>query len=190
MTARLPSLICIFLLSLVLVQGQQTCLQFYNFTGYDQVFQGRLQLDCVKSIMTVTISAKSGNYVAIGFNSADKPLMSGADFYIGIERCNSTPIVLEQYGPENHFVGSDVQYNIFDVSSSVVNGNSTYTFSRYFNTGDTRDYIIQPGQLSLLWAYRVNAGFGRHVARYVLTELTFLTLSKILSKSLHVLEFD
>jgi hypothetical protein len=125
--------------------------------------------------ITVTVTATTTGWAAIGFNSM--PQMPGADIALGWVKGGSGSLgdlAATVYAQPSF----DVQQNLMLLSATEVNGVTTFTFIRPLNTLDSaQDVVLGPTPLYLLWAMNpsdpVGSAFSKHVSKGVAGPFVF-----------------
>ncbi|PRP76058.1 ferric reductase-like transmembrane protein [Planoprotostelium fungivorum] len=110
-----------------------------------------------------------GQYVAIGFN-ADSGMMQGADLIFAYIDNAGRPILLDQYGVGEMAPITDTdgggKNDLVLISGSNSTGDMIFSFWRKWDTKDSRDAVITPNPINVLWAWGPLTGgnkrFGFH----------------------------
>ncbi|EDV25405.1 expressed hypothetical protein [Trichoplax adhaerens] len=108
----------------------------------------------IEQTMDFAISVKTSGWVGFGF-SPYTGRMPGSDTIIGWV-ANGKAYLQDRFAPSHTVPVLDAQQDYTLISGEENNGMTILKFSRKYDTGDSKDLLIDTGTTRLIWAYNDN----------------------------------
>jgi hypothetical protein len=104
----------------------------------------------------IGMRAKTGGWVAVGFNATPGQGMANADMVLGVVDGDDV-IISDEFGtgftthkPDTELGGTD---DILEYGGTEQGGFMTIEFKRALDTGDPYDAVLGEGTITIIWAY-------------------------------------
>lgn len=129
----------------------------------------------------VGMRAKTGGWVAVGFDATPGAGMADADMVLGVVNCCGVTIS-DEFGtgptthrPDTELGGTD---DILEFGGMEQEGWTTIEFKRALDTGDPYDAVLAEGTITIIWAYSASKSLtAYHSANRGYGEITLGGLS-------------
>ncbi len=116
-------------------------------TASGVTFMYRVRTTDIGDMLEVEMSAESGGFIAVGFDPTFR--MQEADIIIGYVE-DGTVWVRDDFGASSTSHRADIadegSSDIYNVTGSETGGETTISFTKPLNSGDSRDRVLTRGQ--------------------------------------------